>query len=499
MLKKILIVNRGEIAVRIIRACRELGIISAAIYSEADRTSLHVRLADEAYLVGPAVSSESYLNKDTIIRLAEEIKADAIHPGYGFFSENSDFIKAVEKSGIVFIGPSSKSVAMMGSKTAARELMKKNGVPIVPGTTEPVNSVKEGIPIAKKIGFPILLKASAGGGGKGMRKISSESEFESAFDATRREALKAFGSDDVYIEKYIENPRHIEVQIIGDKHGNYAHLFERECSIQRRHQKIIEEAPSSFVDPATREKITEAGLNAAKACGYYNAGTIEFLMDRNKDFYFLEMNTRLQVEHPVTEMITGIDLVKEQIFIAAGKKLSFSQKDLHINGHALECRIYAEDPGNNFLPSTGTLYEYSPPGGNGVRLDEGFSKGSIISVYYDPLISKLVCWAKDRKSSINKMLGALEEYKIAGVINNIDFLKKILKHKDFIGGDININFIADKMSAAENNHSSQKKDEHLTNIAAIFTAVLKENIPHANSNGHSSIISSNKWTDLLYE
>ncbi len=499
MLKKILIVNRGEIAVRIIRACRELGITSAAIYSEADKTSLHTRLADEAYLIGEAVSSESYLNKNKILSLAKKIKADAIHPGYGFFSENAEFIEAVEKSGLVFIGPSSKSVSMMGSKTAARELMKKNDVPIVPGTTEPIASIKEGIPIATEIGFPILLKASAGGGGKGMRKISDESEFEAAFDATRREALKAFGSDAVYIEKYIENPRHIEVQIIGDHKGNYAHLFERECSIQRRHQKIIEESPSSFVDPVTREKITAAALNAAKACGYYNAGTVEFLMDNDKNFYFLEMNTRLQVEHPVTEMITGVDLVKEQIFIASGKKLSFRQNELSINGHALECRIYAEDPENNFLPSTGKLYEYSPPGGNGVRLDEGFSKGSQISVYYDPLISKLSCWAIDRKSSIAKMIGALTEYKIAGVVNNIDYLKKILMHKDFIIGDININFIADKMNHDTNASESQKKDEHLTNIAAIFTAVLKENFSQANINGNSGIKNSNKWSDLLYE
>ncbi|HSD63391.1 MAG TPA: acetyl-CoA carboxylase biotin carboxylase subunit, partial [Ignavibacteriaceae bacterium] len=422
MIKKILIANRGEIAVRIIRACRELGIHSVAVYSEADKTSLHTRLADEAYFLGPALSSESYLNKEKILKAAEEAGADAVHPGYGFFSENADFIKMIEDAGLTFIGPPSSSVALMGSKTAARQLMAKNKVPIVPGTTSPIKSIKEGISIAREITYPILLKASAGGGGKGMRKINSADEFESAFDSTRREALKAFGDDSIYIEKFVENPKHIEVQIIADKHGNFAHLFERECSIQRRHQKIIEEAPSSFVDPETRFKITSAAVNAAKACNYYSAGTIEFLMDRNKKFYFLEMNTRLQVEHPVTELITGIDLVKEQIFIADGKELSFKQDELEIRGHAVESRIYAEDPNNNFLPSTGKLYEFSLPAGPGVRVDEGFGRGSEISIYYDPLIAKLICWAGDRNSAIERMKRALSEYKIFGVITNISFL-----------------------------------------------------------------------------
>jgi acetyl-CoA carboxylase, biotin carboxylase subunit len=348
LFRKILIANRGEIALRIIRACKDLGIKSAAVYSEADKKSLHTRFADEAHLIGPPQSDQSYLNKQKILDLASKIGADAIHPGYGFFAENADFIEAVESSGITFIGPSSKSVRMMGSKTAARELMKKHNVPIVPGTTEPINSIENGKRTANEIGYPVLLKASAGGGGKGMRKISSESEFDSAFESTKREALKAFADDSVYIEKYIENPKHIEVQVIADKQGNYRHLFERECSIQRRHQKIIEEAPSIYVDEITRKKITTAALTAAKACSYFNAGTIEFLMDKNNDFYFLEMNTRLQVEHPVTEMITGIDLVAEQISIAAGNEISFSQSDIKINGYALECRIYAEDSGMDF-------------------------------------------------------------------------------------------------------------------------------------------------------
>ena len=340
MFKKILIANRGEIAVRVIRACKELGITSAAVYSDADKTSLHTILADESYSLGASTASESYLNKNKILDLAKKIKADAIHPGYGFFSENSDFIHAVENAGITFIGPSSKSVRMMGNKTEARTLMSRNKVPIVPGAITPIKNSDEGMKLASQIGYPVLLKAVAGGGGKGMRKIILEEEFLSSFEAVKREAVKSFANDDIYIEKYINNPRHIEVQVFGDKFGNYVHLFERECSIQRRHQKIIEEAPSSFVDSATREKITSAAIKAAKACGYYNAGTIEFLMDSKKNFYFLEMNTRIQVEHPVTELITGKDLVKEQIAVAAGKPLSFTQDEIKINNHSIEARIY---------------------------------------------------------------------------------------------------------------------------------------------------------------
>jgi len=346
LFKKILIANRGEIALRIIRACKELNIKSVAIYSDADKTSLHTRFADEAHLIGRAKSSESYLNADKIIELAKQVGADAIHPGYGYFSENFSFIKKVEKNGISFIGPSSKSVSLMGNKTAARTLMQKNNVPIVPGTTSAIKNSKEGKIIAEKIGYPILLKAVSGGGGKGMRVVYNKKEFEEALISTSREAKSSFGSDEVYIEKFIENPRHIEVQILGDNFGNYIHLFERECSIQRRHQKIIEESPSPFVNNKTRMEITQAAIKAAKSCEYQNAGTVEFLMDKNKDFYFLEMNTRLQVEHPVTELIAGVDLVKQQIRIASGLRLKIKQEDLTINGHALECRIYAEDPEN---------------------------------------------------------------------------------------------------------------------------------------------------------
>ncbi len=498
MFRKILIANRGEIAVRIIRACRELGITSAAIFSEADKISLHASLADEAYLIGPAPSSESYLNKDKIISLAKEIKADAIHPGYGYFSENAGFVEEVEKAGIVFIGPSADSVRKMGSKTAARKLMKQHNVPIVPGTTEPIKNFEDGIKTANEIGYPVLLKASAGGGGKGMRKISSAIEFADAFEATQREAKKAFADDSIYIEKFIENPKHIEVQIIADKHGNFAHLFERECSIQRRHQKIIEEAPSSFLDDETRKKITSAAINAAKACGYFNAGTVEFLMDREKNFYFLEMNTRLQVEHPVTELITGIDLVKEQIYIASGRELSFSQEEISIKGHAIESRIYAEDPENNFLPAAGKLIEFDLPAGPGIRADAGFSSGSDISVYYDPLMAKLISWSQDRRGAISRMIGALKEFRISGVTNNIPFLLEVFENSKFINGDFDINFIEKEglVNKFQNDQTSRNKE--LDEVAAAVAAILKQqaapqSITAKTTNG------LNKWTELEYE
>lgn len=496
MFKKILIANRAEIAVRIIRACKELGIKSAAVYSEADKTALHPRLADEAYLIGPPQSSESYLNADKIISLAKKIKADAIHPGYGFFSENAGFIKKVEDSGLVFIGPSSDSVKMMGSKTAARTLMQKNKVPIVPGTTKPVKNIDEGLEAAEQIAYPVLLKASAGGGGKGMRKVSDKTEFKEALEATKREALKSFSDDAVYIEKYIENPKHIEVQIIADKHGNYRHLFERECSAQRRHQKIIEEAPSASVDEATREKLTEAAINAAKACNYFNAGTIEFLMDKNKNFYFLEMNTRLQVEHPVTELITGIDLVKEQISIAAGNKISFRQNDISINGHAVECRIYAEDAENNFLPSTGKIYEYKAPGGPGVRVDSGFEQGSEISVYYDPMIAKIICWNKDRASAINRCTSALDEFHIAGLITNTHFLKEILLSKAFCDASFDINFIENELLPVYQTRKKLSSDEEIA--ASVFAALIKEVVKNRSVKSSTSQ-STNNWASQLYE
>jgi acetyl-CoA carboxylase biotin carboxylase subunit len=497
LFNKILISNRGEIAVRIIKACRELGIKSAAIYSDADLTSLHTRMADEAYLIGASPASESYLNKNKIIELAKTIGADAIHPGYGFFSENASFIEDVEKSGITFIGPSSKSVKMMGSKTAARTLMSKNNVPVVPGTLEAIKNVEEGIKFSEKIGFPVLLKASAGGGGKGMRKVSGREEFKSAFESTKREALKSFANDEVYIEKFIENPKHIEVQVIADKHGNYRHVFERECSIQRRHQKIIEEAPSSFVDEDTRNKITAAAIQAAKACGYFNAGTIEFLMDSNKEFYFLEMNTRIQVEHPVTELISGIDLVREQIAIAAGNKISFKQKDISINGYALECRIYAEDPDNNFLPSTGKILHYKEPNGIGVRVDSCFTTDSEISIHYDPMIAKIICWDRDRNKAIQRMKRALNEFQIAGITTNTDFLNYILSTNEFSKGDYNINFIDNlNYNSLLTDKLSQSKDEHET-AASVLAALLKSKKKTAQKVNPSE--KNNNWWEQNYE
>lgn len=483
---------------RVIRACKELGITTVAIFSEADKFSLHTLLADESYFIGSSPASESYLNKNKIIELALKIKADAIHPGYGFFSENADFIQAVEDSGITFIGPSSKSVRMMGSKTEARQLMEKHNVPIVPGTTRPLRSVDEGKKISDEIGFPVLLKAVGGGGGKGMRKVSSPREFESSFEAVKREALKAFANDEVYIEKYIENPRHIEVQVFGDKHGNYVHLFERECSIQRRHQKIIEESPSPFIDEVTRKLITTAGLNAAKACNYYNAGTIEFLMDSNKKFYFLEMNTRIQVEHPVTELITGKDLVREQILIAAGNPLSFSQDDVKINCHAIEARIYAEDPANNFLPSTGTILNYQEPSGLGVRVDSGINLGSVISIYYDPILAKIICWDQDRDKAISKMIRALDELKIAGVITNISFLSNILKNSKFRAGDFDINFLETEKSLYLNGKSDQGVLSEIELGSIILGGKLKSNSITAAKRTNREL-NSNKWVEQNYE
>ncbi len=497
MFKKILIANRGEIAVRIIRACRELGITTAAVYSTADKTSLHTKLADESYCIGNPVSAESYLNKEKIIKLVKDIGADAVHPGYGFFSENAGFIASLEKEKITFIGPSSKSVKMMGNKTAARKLMIENNVPIVPGTIKAITSLKNGLQIAEKIGYPVLLKAAAGGGGKGMRKISSAEEFESALETTKRESLKAFASDEIYLEKFIEKPKHIEVQVLGDKKGNYVHLFERECSIQRRHQKIIEESPSSFVDEKTRNKITKAAVDAAKACSYYNAGTVEFLMDENRKFYFLEMNTRLQVEHPVTEMITGIDLVKEQINIAQGNSISFKQKDIIRKGHSIECRIYAEDPNNNFLPSTGKIFHYREPGGPGVRVDSGFTSGSEVTMYYDPLISKLVCWASDRERAIKLILRALSEYQVAGVISNIPFLSLIINNKSFKNGKFDINFLNQEFMESLSSLEKENGKEDLENIAAVFSALLKQS--YNVSDVHSNTQKLNSWQEQLYE
>jgi acetyl-CoA carboxylase biotin carboxylase subunit len=498
MIKKILIANRGEIAHRIIKACREMGIISAAIYSEADKEALHVRRADEAYLIGPPPSKESYLNKEAIINLAQKIGADAIHPGYGFLSENPDFIEMVENSGIIFIGPSSNSVRLMGEKTSARRLMKHNNVPIVPGTTEAISDIKNAKIHAEEIGFPVILKASAGGGGKGMRKVFSVSEFDDAFERATNEALKAFGVPDVYIEKLILKPKHIEVQILGDKYGNYVHLFERECSVQRRHQKVIEEAPSISIDEEIRNEITKCAIAAAKACNYYNAGTLEFLLDENKKFYFLEMNTRLQVEHPVTEMITGVDLVKEQIKIAQGEKLNLNQEDLKINGHAIECRIYAEDPENNFAPSIGKILYHRLTSGPGIRIERGVDIQSDVPIYYDPLLSKVVAWGRDREEAIIRMKRALTEYQISGVITNIPVFNWILKQGEFLDGSFDINFLDQKFIPLLPDKWKDETSIEYEEIASVFAALLKNSEINSKT-VNSDCNKSNNWTSQNYE
>jgi len=498
MIKRILIANRGEIAVRIIKACREMGIASIAVYSDDDKQSLHVRHADEAYYLGPSPASESYLSIPKIIDLALKTNADAIHPGYGFLSEKAEFIKAVEDSGIIFIGPSSESVEKMGGKTSARKLMNKHNVPIVPGTIESVSTVPEAVKIAEEIGYPVMIKAAAGGGGKGMRKVNASSELESAFHLASNEALKSFGNQEIYIEKFIEDPKHIEVQIIADKHGNYAHLFERECSVQRRHQKVVEEAPSVSVDHEIREKLTTSALNAAKACGYYNAGTVEFLLDKKKNVYFLEMNTRLQVEHPVTELITGIDIVKEQIRIAAGEKLSFRQEDIRINGHAIECRIYAEDVENNFSPSIGQILHHRLPSGPGIRIDRGIDVLSKVSVYYDPMLSKVIAYGKNRDESIQRMKLALGAYQIVGVITNIHAFRWVLSRESFLNGSFDINFIEKEFMPLLPGKWKEYDAAEYENAVSILAALLKNKESEFKSET-PCFSKSNKWIEKRYE
>ncbi len=437
----ILIANRGEIAVRIIRACHETGIRSVVVFSDVDRTAPHVLFADEAYHIGPAPSSQSYLVQDKLIEVAKKANVDAIHPGYGFLSENPSFARKVVEAGLIFIGPPASAIEKMGDKTTARKIMKQAGVPIVPGTVQPLTSVSDAHTSAGDIGFPLLIKAAGGGGGKGMRVVESENDLQGAFKAAQNEARSAFGDDRIYIEKFVRAPKHIEIQILADSHGNYVHLGERECSIQRRHQKIIEEAPSLAIDETIRNKMGEAAIKAAQACSYINAGTIEFLFDADRNFYFLEMNTRVQVEHPVTELITGIDIVKEQFAIASGKQLSFSQSDIQRNGHAIECRIYAEDPLNNFLPSIGTVERLQGPSGPGIREDRGIQQGNEISVYYDPMVSKLLAWGRTREEAIKRMERALHEYLIQGVITNIPACINVLRHPLFRDGSYTTHFM----------------------------------------------------------
>jgi len=440
-MKKILVANRGEIALRVMRTAKEMGIKTVAVFSEADRKALHVRYADEAVCIGPPPSNQSYLLGDKMIEVAKLTGADAIHPGYGFLSENADFARKVKAAGLIFIGPSPESMEKMGDKISAKQTVAGFDVPLVPGTKEALKDISLGKKIADEIGYPVLIKASAGGGGKGMRIVENAEGFESAIQMAQSEALNAFGDDSVFIEKYVGSPKHIEIQILGDQHGNILYLFERECSIQRRHQKLIEEAPSSCLTPEVRKKMGEAAVNVAKACNYYGAGTVEFLADENLNFYFLEMNTRLQVEHPVTEQIVGMDLVKEQIRIARGEKLGYEQADLKIQGHAIELRVCAEDPMNNFLPDIGKLSSYKTPQGYGVRVDDSFEAGMEIPIQYDPMIAKLVCFGKTRAEAIDRMKRAIDDYQITGIATTLAFGKFAMQHPAFTEGHFDTKFI----------------------------------------------------------
>ncbi len=443
MFKKILIANRGEIAVRVIKACQELGINTVAVYSEADRRALHVQLADEAVLLGAPPPLESYLNIDKIIAIAHQTNAEAIHPGYGFLAENSAFAERCEQEGIASIGPNSRAMALVGDKLRSRQTMSAANVPIIPGMQQKVADFDQLKKEAEKIGYPVILKASAGGGGKGMRIVRSSAELKEAMEAGMREAKSAFGDESIYLEKFIEQPRHVEFQVIADHHGNVVHLFERECSIQRRHQKIIEESPSVALDAELRSKMGETAKRVIKESGYTNAGTVEFLLDKNKNFYFLEVNARIQVEHPVTEFVTGIDLVKQQIRIAAGEPLPFRQEDLQQKGHAIECRIYAEDAENNFLPSLGTIYFVQEPTGPWVRVDSGLFSGIEVSMYYDPILSKLIVWGQNRSDAIQRMRRTLDDYVILGIKTQIPFLKAVIEHPEFVRGNTNTSFLND--------------------------------------------------------
>jgi len=440
-MKKILVANRGEIALRVMRTAKEMGIKTVAVFSEADRKALHVRYADEAVCIGPPPSNQSYLLGDKMIEVAKQTGADAIHPGYGFLSENADFARKVKAAGLIFIGPSPESMEKMGDKISAKQTVAGFDVPLVPGTKEALKDITLGKKIADEIGYPVLIKASAGGGGKGMRIVENAEGFESAIQMAQSEALNAFGDDSVFIEKYVGSPKHIEIQILGDQHGNIVYLFERECSIQRRHQKLIEEAPSSCLTPEVRKKMGEAAVNVAKACNYFGAGTVEFLADENLNFYFLEMNTRLQVEHPVTEQIVGMDLVKEQIRIARGEKLGYEQADLKIQGHAIELRVCAEDPMNNFLPDIGKLSSYKTPQGYGVRVDDSFEAGMEIPIQYDPMIAKLVCFGKTRAEAIDRMKRAIDDYQITGIATTLAFGKFAMQHPAFTEGHFDTKFI----------------------------------------------------------
>jgi acetyl-CoA carboxylase biotin carboxylase subunit len=453
-IRRLLVANRGEIALRIMRTAREMGITVIAVYSEADRNAPHVRFADESYLLG-----------DKILQICEDYDIDAIHPGYGFLSENAAFRRQVEAAGVTFVGPSAEAMDTMGDKLSAKQAVKAYHVPLVPGLDEAITDVAEARKVAESIGFPVLVKASAGGGGKGMRIVERAEDFESQMERAVSEAVSSFGNGAVFIEKYVGSPRHIEIQVLADSQGNTVYLFERECSVQRRHQKVIEEAPSAIVSEEMRRKMGEAAVNVCKACKYENAGTVEFLVDENLDFYFLEMNTRLQVEHPVTEMITGVDLVREQIRIAEGEPLSFAQEDLQINGHSIEVRVYAEDPSNNFLPDIGTLHIYRRPQGTGVRVDDGFEEGMDIPIYYDPLIAKLVVHAQDREAAMRRMVRAIDEYQIVGIETTLEFCRFVMQHEAFTSGQFDTHFV-------QNHFQPEMLKQELTTDEAMLVSMI---------------------------
>ena len=472
MFKKILIANRGEIAVRVIRACHEMGITAVAVYSDVDRASLHVRKADEAYPIGPAAASESYLNIARILDVAKQSGAEAIHPGYGFLSENARFARACADAGVKFIGPTAAAMNAMGSKTKARQAMERAGVPFVPGTAQGLESLAQAEEVAARIGYPIMLKAAAGGGGKGMRLVDSAQELKSAFDAARSEAERAFGDNEVYIEKAIVDPRHIEMQVLADEHGHTVYLGERECSLQRRHQKVVEESPSPIVDADMRRRMGETAVRVAQAAGYTNAGTVEFLVDQQKNFYFLEMNTRLQVEHPVTELVTGLDLVHLQIRIAAGEPLPFSQQNIAIRGHAIECRIYAEDPDNNFFPSPGKITLLLLPSGPGLRRDSGMYEGWTVPMDYDPLLAKLIGYGTDRDQAIGRLTRALSEYFVGGIKTNISLFRRILRHPDFRAAKIDTGFLDRLLKQKDDAAPGATKDPQAEEIAVIAAGMF---------------------------
>lgn len=473
-INKILVANRGEIAIRVFKTAKKLGIKTVAVYSTADRNAPHVAFADEAVCIGEPPSSKSYLLADKIIEAAKELKVDAIHPGYGFLSENANFSQRVSDAGLIFIGPRSHAIRTMGNKLAAKEAVKTYDIPMVPGVDEAVTDVEKAVKIAKEIGFPVLIKASAGGGGKGMRIVEKEKDVKSQMERAISEATSAFGDGSVFIEKYIESPRHIEIQVLADDHGNFLHLFERECSIQRRHQKVVEEAPSAMVTEEIRHKMGEAAVNVAKACDYLGAGTVEFLMDAEKNFYFLEMNTRLQVEHPVTEWITGVDLVAEQIRIAEGKPISFKQEDLKIKGHAIELRVYAEDSFNDFAPSIGFLSTYKPPVGEHIRVDDGFREGMEVPIYYDPMLSKLITYAPSRIEAIEKMIEAIDNYRVEGVKTTLPFGKYVCQHGAFRSGQFDTHFVK-KYFSEQDREVFYKNEAKIAAKAALYTYLKQKN------------------------